>query len=198
MKRLFAIVLCLILITSFFSGCSNVGNSSGEVLSSELPASTGDGGGKISEPEQTVSDNATDTSSDTAPSDENTSTEETSTPVETEEKKYSTATIDQDFADNEIIVYFPKTTDIEKWKREYTVEDFPEIECIAVNNYEYIRELVLGENKTKSNKYMTTHRRYVTITLKERSKENVLSAINLLEKREDIYYVAPQYYARLD
>ncbi|MBR7133005.1 MAG: hypothetical protein IKD04_05680 [Clostridia bacterium] len=186
MKKLFAIVLCLILITTLFYGCNSVAGSSDKDLSSDLPASTGDGGEKNSEPEKNISDNVSDTSSYASPSDG-------STPVETEEKKYSTATIDQDFLDNKICVFFPKTTDIEKWKREYTVEDFPEIECIAVDNYCYPREKIFESNSEKAEEYMNELRRSIIITLKEKSKENVLVTIKLLEQRKDVYSVEPYY-----
>ncbi|MBR7133004.1 MAG: hypothetical protein IKD04_05675 [Clostridia bacterium] len=197
MKKLFAIVLCLILITTLFYGCNSVAGSSDKDLSSDLSASTGDGGEKNSGPEQTVSNNVTDTSTDTALLEESTPTEETSTPVETEEKKYSTATIDQDFADNEILVFFPKTTDIEEWKREYTVEDFPEIECVAVENDDcYIREIVLGQDQEKAKEYMEKSQRCITIKLKEKSKENVLEMIRILEKNDDFDSVEPKYLMR--
>ncbi len=55
----------------------------------------------------------------------------------------------------------------------YTVEDFPELECVSVE------ERKTGELKS------------VCVTLKDPSKENVIAAVGLLEAREDVYRAKP-------
>ena len=91
------------------------------------------------------------------------------------EKQYCNATVEDDFIDNKInIIVFPEYNFVE-----YTVDDFSEIGCINVyeDTYKPPQEGELG--------------RQLQLTLKERSKENVLKAIKLLEQREDIYKAYP-------
>lgn len=97
------------------------------------------------------------------------------------QKVYCTATLENEFTDDEILVtVFPE------WEEEeYTASDFQEVGCIAVE------EIFNGERTDIPS-------RILLLTLNIQSKENVLDAIDLLEDRQDVYAAEPNFVAVAD
>lgn len=101
-------------------------------------------------------------------------------------KEYCTASLDNWFLDNEVIVeVFPEYA-----SREYTLEDFPEIDGISI----YARPVKYQGGDKPHIYYIEGKTRSYTITLETKSKQHVLDCIKLLEKREDMYNVRPAYF----
>ncbi len=96
--------------------------------------------------------------------------------INSEEKVYCNATLDEDFSDNEIVI----VTMRQYRNNEYTVSDFSEIDCIEIRDWWYDED-------------DPTEDRIILLTLSIHSKENVLSAIKILEKRDDICSAEPNY-----
>lgn len=82
-----------------------------------------------------------------------------------------------DFEDNVVFVCMRASSNA----REYTAEDFSDIGCIE------LREPL------PSNDQNSLRARYFILTLDKHSKQNVLSAIAILEQREDVYGASPSY-----
>lgn len=100
---------------------------------------------------------------------------------ETIEKIYCTATLEDDFYDNEIlIVLMPEYN-----TATYTAADFSEIACIDLK--ELTASVVPGEPT-----------RIFLLTIPGHSKQNVLDAIKELEKRPDIYSAEPNRIIHVD
>ena len=115
-----------------------------------------------------------------------------------EEKIYCKATIDDDFTDDRVIIVLNLETT--RQFREYTTEDFPEIDCAQV--YDLSAPIVdwvetqLAIEPVPSEPMLvdiTEFRRILSLELREKSKENVLRAIKLLEKRDDVLSAEPNY-----
>lgn len=114
-----------------------------------------------------------------------------------EEKRYSNATMDDDFADDRILVTIQN--DYSLAFHTYTPEDFPEIKCVKVEELtsgEYEKAIVEGnplpdDHPWKDQIDIHKYHQILCITLKNPGKKNVLKAIEKLEKRVDIIYVAP-------
>ena len=128
-----------------------------------------------------------------------------------EEKIYSKASQEDDFADDRVVIILNKTATF-KFKT-YTPEDFPGIDCLLVtDSTEFGMEIVkqqLEAEKTRNWSKLKkriemgmlmdvdSFRRIIDLHLAVKSKENVLKAIRLLEKREDILYAGPDYFMEL-
>ena len=131
-----------------------------------------------------------------------------------EEKKFSNATMEDDFAENQVIVIMTNTASL-KFK-EYTASDFPEIACSEVRDLMPTTTAkaeakekgldVASLFKTEDNAVVTSDfydidtdsfRQILCLTLTERGKENVLTAIKALENRTDVYYAGPDYVLEL-
>ena len=96
--------------------------------------------------------------------------------VVAEEKVYCNATLDDAFADDEILI-----TVYPEWNNKaYSIRDFSDIDCISVE------ELFNSDNPRKPS-------RILKIVLEKQSKQYVLDAIRILEEREDIYVAEPNY-----
>ena len=91
-------------------------------------------------------------------------------------KTECTATIDDEFDDNEIIIVIAPSYNF----TEYTINDFSSIGCIE------IKELT---RNISANSLC----RIIKLTLEEHSKANVIAAIDQLEQRGDIYSAEPNY-----
>lgn len=96
---------------------------------------------------------------------------------ESQTRVYCTATVDQSFSDNEIIVVINAAYN----DRLYTAESFSEIGCVEIT--ELTHNVNLGDRS-----------RIIKLTIAENSKEGVLEAIEQLEQREDVYSAEPNYY----
>jgi len=125
-----------------------------------------------------------------------------------EEKKYSDATLEDDFADDSVVVILTKAETF-KFKT-YTPKDFPGINCLLVTDstefgMEIVKQQLEAEKTGNWSKLqdrinngmlmdVDSFRRILDLHLAVKSKENVLKAIKLLEKRNDILYAGPDYF----
>ena len=129
--------------------------------------------------------------------------------VETNEEKKSicNATLDDNFEDNKILVVLKQKNFTEL--RDYTPEDFSEVNCINVTNLtQNTTSTIASKIKAKSNNknkikqeiseeiLIDTDKFHVilSLTLANNSKENVLNCIKLLEQRDDILSAEPNYF----
>ena len=126
-------------------------------------------------------------------------------------KSYSNATMEEAFVDDRVAIVFNKSVSMNF--KEYTPEDFPEIQCSRVmdatrftmevvkqqleaqrtGDWSALRERIELAMLVDIEKF----RRILYLELPVKSKENVLEAIKLLERREDILYAGPDYIMEL-
>ena len=99
-------------------------------------------------------------------------------PAELEPKVMSTATADEDFADDQVILLMQKYAS----QREYTARDFKNVGCTKVEYLTYEKQLAEGQNLS------------LLLTLDKHSKENVIDAIAKLLKRKDVVAAEPSYF----
>ena len=111
--------------------------------------------------------------------------------LKNDEKLYSCATIDDDFADDRVLVTYKKSASI--INKIHTADEFPGIEIESIKDLTYIEGSV--DSKETLNK--EEFHQILMITLKNKGKEEVLNAISLLENRDDIQYVGPDYHIAL-
>lgn len=131
-----------------------------------------------------------------------------------EEKIYCKATIDDDFANNRILVVLKNNESLKL--KSYSSDDFYGITCKSVKslttstdkkaklqiddflkNSLYAKEANTSFIRHETNDFksvdLNTYRRVICIELEENSKENVLEVIKALEKRDDVLYAGPDY-----
>ena len=123
----------------------------------------------------------------------------------TEDKIFDTATLNDDFVDNHIIVIL---NNVESLKfKDYTSSDFPEIACKSVRNLstaaaarvqaklrkEQSTTTDIGAAFLNKNVKTETFKTILCLELETPGKANVLQAIESLKQRKDIYYVGPDY-----
>ena len=122
-------------------------------------------------------------------------------------KSYSNATMEEAFADDRVAIVLNKSVSMNF--KEYTPEDFPEIQCTRVmdatrltmevvkqqleaqrtGDWSALRERIEVGMLVDIEKF----RRILYLELPKKSKENVLVAIKMLERKEDILYAGPDY-----
>ena len=127
-------------------------------------------------------------------------------------KIYSNATLEDDFSGCQVAVVLNKTASMDF--RTYTPEDFSEVPDIvrvvdaSKRTMKVVQEQLNAEKtgdwsmlQARSELGMLVNkerfRRILYLELPVKSKENVLQAIKLLEQREDIWYVGPDYIMEL-
>ena len=127
-----------------------------------------------------------------------------------EEQIFSTATINDSFADDRVIIVFKN--EVSLLFDNYTVEDFPEVNCREVKNIsnktynkaKSAAEAKRTENASQSNFVIDNsidlgkYNSIVCLTLEETGKDKVLDAINKLRQRNDILYVGPDMELSID
>lgn len=128
------------------------------------------------------------------------------TDSQNETKVYSTATISDNFVDNHVLVVFRNEVSL-KFEA-HTTGDFSEISCKNVTEINpgtkiKTKEAITAQKNalskgldTAANQYAESIRKYnkiVRIELEEHSKTGVLSAIEKLQKRDDILYAGPDF-----
>ncbi len=122
-------------------------------------------------------------------------------------KVYSKATVDEDFADDTILVTLNGMAS--KKLKDYAVTDFPELNLIGIKDLtaptvELAKKQITaertrnwGELQSRADAQMLLNvdefRQILCLTLREGGKENVLKAIKTLEAREDIIAAEPNY-----
>ena len=123
----------------------------------------------------------------------------------TDETIYSTATLDDNFSDDRVIVVLTRRASRDL--REFTTSEFAEmrfsyVRCLTPG-MDLVREQFLAKESERDDSYyydeswsidLNLFRRTLVLTLAEPSKENVLKAVSLLETREDIMSVSPNLY----
>ena len=131
----------------------------------------------------------------------------------TEQKKYTTVDLEDDFSDDTILVVMNSKTS-KNLDKKYKTQDFAEISCVDVQdlteltvetiqrqsqNISNQSKKVFGASKEQiSDDFMQvdveSFRRILSIKLQQPSKENVAKAIKELEKRADIISAEPDYH----
>ena len=134
--------------------------------------------------------------------------EEADMPDTIDKKTYCTATLDDDFTDNEIIIVMTKPASI--IGREYTTSDFAEVDPISVKTLTFDKNIE-SDIETLTAQYMESYPEYyaqkkaleevrkkydtfhliLLLELPEHSKQNVLDCIKILEQRDDILSAEP-------
>lgn len=107
------------------------------------------------------------------------------------------ASLEDDFADDRVTVVLTK--EATRKFLNYTLKSFPEVDAVAVEDLtslvvDWVKKQILGI-PTKEKKLINVEefRRILSIRLSENSKENVLSAVKILEQREDIQSANPSF-----
>ena|GEM_PF-4269362 len=136
--------------------------------------------------------------------------------VTAEQKVKCEATLEENFADDTVIVLLNKrsSTIVDTSKsslrlKAYGPCDFSEVNCVAVLEIPFIRDQIdeklaatkpanlakFGETITADDLGVDVQKfnRYLLLVLEEKGKENVLIAIRELEKREEILWAGPNY-----
>ncbi len=137
-----------------------------------------------------------------------------------EEKIYCKATIDDDFANNRILVVLKNNESLKL--KSYSSDSFFGINCKSVESLttatdkkaksqieDFLKNsLYAKEANTSFIKHeetddfksvdLNTYRRVICIELEENNKENVLEVIKTLEKRDDVLYAGPDYFIYLN
>ena len=125
-----------------------------------------------------------------------------------EVQQFSSATIDDNFADNVVLVVLNKEATFSNSRSRsfseinYTrIDDLTELTSNIVEKQqraERTRDWGALQSRADSNMLVETDnfRRILRIELEERCKQNVLNAIRLLETRGDVLYVGPDYIMR--
>lgn len=104
-----------------------------------------------------------------------------------------------EFTDSDVLIWLTKEATDATTFHDYTVEDFPELNAVEVEELTIytnarIRECLL-EDPTGGTipDHLKNNKRCFLIRLTEKSKENVLRAVNILLQRDDIETAGPNY-----
>jgi len=112
-------------------------------------------------------------------------------------KIYCTATLDDDFADDLVMVTLTRQASF--GNKAYTTKDFGDIDAKSVEDltaqtYKNVQKQMRGETTSIQAKLDTDNfRKILEVRLNEACKENVLGTIKKLEVRDDIRYVGPAF-----
>lgn len=114
-----------------------------------------------------------------------------------EDKIFSTATINDSFAEDSVLVVLKNSTSLNS--SNYTTASFNGIDVTAVENMTVetasLSTQQISQNIGTANNVSTDdYRPILKLTLAESGKEKVLEAIDILETRDDVYCVEPDYY----
>ena len=123
-----------------------------------------------------------------------------------EEKVYCNATVEDDFAENRVMVVLSNDASL-KFSA-YEAENFSEIACAGVQDLsqasgrkiqakaETVKDAVMSRSVdvgTLDTSGIDTYNQVLCLELEESGKENVLAAIEELMKRDDVVYAGPDY-----
>lgn len=117
--------------------------------------------------------------------------------LENNEKVICTASIYDDFDDETILVALNHKASMEL--KQYTISDFPEIECTSVREItesltQKLHKQLKG--KVESNELLInsdTYNRILELKIRNTGKQNIINSIKILEKREEIKAANPNY-----
>lgn len=116
-----------------------------------------------------------------------------------QQKTYWKDTGEYDFADNRVNLSLTKEATLLSLFLTFTPEDFPEIDCLSVEDLsepsvDWLRKKLNGEEAKEAPCFDAENfTRQLSLELKGNSKKNVVKAIRQLEKRKDILSVEPDY-----
>ena len=134
-------------------------------------------------------------------------------------KVYCNATIDDDFADDTVLVVLANNVSTQKsnarisFSAEVSTEDFSEVGCVEVENLTSYSSAIVDEEvarlsnpiSTLSAETETEHKvnvnnfkKIISLKLSTPGKQNVLDAIKKLEKRKDVLSAEPNYLETFD
>ena len=122
-----------------------------------------------------------------------------------EQKVYSNATVNDEFADDSIMVVMSNAASMEF--AEYSTADFSEIDCLSVEElstvttsdvkarWQEVQALATARNVSQESikQAFGEYQRVFCIKLQDGSKQNVLDTIDELQKRDDVIYAGPDY-----
>ena len=111
-----------------------------------------------------------------------------------EEKVFCSVTLEDDFAEDEVVVTI-KNKESLKFKK-YVASDFVDIGCESVDDLSiaYADDVrIHKDHACKKSAFAKDYNQLLSLKLKEKSKENVLAAIKVLEKRDDVLSAEPSY-----
>jgi len=126
-----------------------------------------------------------------------------------DETVLSTATLDDNFTDCTVIVTMTRQASLNL--REHQISDFSEIGFTEIKNLSYaveanVREQFYERQYEERSNFSDSHyglmrenvdvedfRQIISLTLREPSRENVLDAIRILEQRDDVFAVSPNW-----
>ena len=103
-----------------------------------------------------------------------------------EEKIYSNATIDDEFVDNVVMLILKRGTTF----KDYSKKDFKTVGCESVEDLTSARTNLARQGSAVAGE---DYNRILKLTLREKSKENVLNAVNILMERNDVLHACPDY-----
>ena len=139
----------------------------------------------------------------------NTEGEDLDTAVsDAEVKVYCQATLDDDFADDQIIVVLNNKASL--MSKDYGVSDFSEIQCRSISNLtdgmcDQIEQQMVelekrnyDQTNSRAEEKIAAFNKILCLRLENPGKENVLKAIKEIEKRDDVICVSPDYYGYAD
>ena len=128
-----------------------------------------------------------------------------------EVKLYSTATLNEEFSDNRVLVVMNNKTSLQF--NEYNQSNFTEIDCVSVRDmsngasqkvrmqYDALMDAVTSRSAVPDYvnvDYLSKYNQIICLELEQPGKKNVLAAIETLEDRDDILYVGPDYIFTMD
>lgn len=123
-----------------------------------------------------------------------------------EPKVFSTATLENDFADNHVLVVLNNKSSLNF--KTYSTSDFKEVKCSAVNdltsgkkkqvetkvsNFNNSVSTMSAEGKATAIEEINKYNQIICLELADKGKENVLAAIKALQSRDDVMYAGPDY-----
>ncbi len=130
-------------------------------------------------------------------------------------KVYCNATIDDDFADDTVLVVLANDVSTQKanartnFSAEISTEDFSEVGCVEVENLTSCSSAIVdeevarlsnpistlsAENEAEHKVNVNNFKRIISLKLSTPGKQNVLDAIKKLEKRKDVLAAQPNYF----
>ena len=108
-----------------------------------------------------------------------------------EEKIYVDVNLEDDFEADKVLVTLNEEASFSS--KNYTIADFSDVGCIAVENLTEEATLVAQGEKQNDMVNLENYRRVLSLRLNVNSKENVLETIESLMAREDVLSAEPNY-----
>ena len=109
-----------------------------------------------------------------------------------DDKIYCSATIDDNFDTSIIHIVLNENASMND--KEYSTNDFSEINCIGVEDMtKVVKDNMKSGDDALINKNI--FRRVLKLKIGNPGKVNIINSIRILEKRNDVYAVSPNYYS---